>query len=562
MLLAALVLGPVLLSRGFALVGDMVFVPQQPWKDAWLGVDGSAPRAVPGDAVVSTLSHVVPGDVLQKAILFAVVAGGAWGVVRLVAEHGWRAQLVASALYVWNPYVYERLAIGHWALLCGYAALPWVVLTARSVRDGRLEGLLALVPPLALAAFMSPTGGVLAVLVALAVVLGRPRAATVASVVGLGVAVNLPWILPGLLFPGGLAADMDGVRAFAARADTPLGTLGSLLSLGGLWKSSVAAPGREVWLLALLGTALVLGGVASAVHAAYRGHRTEASLTAVAVLGLLLAWLPATAAVPLFEWLGSLPGGGLLRDSQKWVAPLALLAVVGLARLVAVVEKWLTARRATLLGVSLLPLLPLAALPGLAWGQFGRLEPVGYPAEWTLVAERLGSEPGAGRRVVVLPFEIYRRFPWNENRALLDPAPRFFPGEVVVNDALRVGGGRVVAGEDPVAGRVAAAMPGPPRRLAELLEREQVAWLLVEKRTPGAADLPVLPGEVVHDGDELTLLRVSRAESPAPPGWRTPVLVIDGFVLLGVLAASGAATFRRVRGILVSEGDAMHSGAI
>ncbi len=40
--LAAVVLGPVLARRGYALTGDMVFVPRQPWKDAWLGLDGAA----------------------------------------------------------------------------------------------------------------------------------------------------------------------------------------------------------------------------------------------------------------------------------------------------------------------------------------------------------------------------------------------------------------------------------------------------------------------------------------------------------------------------------------
>ena len=44
---AVLVLGPLLLRRGFVLRGDMVFVPRQPWKDTWLGTRrlGGAVRA-------------------------------------------------------------------------------------------------------------------------------------------------------------------------------------------------------------------------------------------------------------------------------------------------------------------------------------------------------------------------------------------------------------------------------------------------------------------------------------------------------------------------------------
>ena len=34
------------------------------------------------------------------------------------------AQLAATTLYVWNPYVAERLGIGHWPLLLAYGYLP------------------------------------------------------------------------------------------------------------------------------------------------------------------------------------------------------------------------------------------------------------------------------------------------------------------------------------------------------------------------------------------------------------------------------------------------------
>ncbi len=39
--LTAVILGPLLTGWGFWLFGDMVFVPEQPWKDAWLGLDGT-----------------------------------------------------------------------------------------------------------------------------------------------------------------------------------------------------------------------------------------------------------------------------------------------------------------------------------------------------------------------------------------------------------------------------------------------------------------------------------------------------------------------------------------
>ena len=50
--------------------------------------------------------------------------------------------------YSWNPYLAERLVMGQWALLLGYAGLPWVlrVLCAGPVRIGRARLALALLP--------------------------------------------------------------------------------------------------------------------------------------------------------------------------------------------------------------------------------------------------------------------------------------------------------------------------------------------------------------------------------------------------------------------------------
>ena len=57
---------------------------------------------------------------------------------------------------------------------------------------------------------------------------------------------------------------------------------------------------------------------------------------------------------------------------------------------------------------------------------------------------------------VVLPWAgSYRGFDWNHRRAVLDPAPRFLPGTVLVDDSVRLVD-RVVPPEDPRVEAVAA----------------------------------------------------------------------------------------------------------
>ena len=334
--MALLVTAPLLLSRGFALTHDMVFVPRQPFKDAWLGLDGSVPRAVPIDAIVSLLSVVVPGDILQKLVIFGLLALAGGGAAAAVPGSGLPGKLAASTLYVWNPYVFERLAMGQWALLCGYAALPWVLVAAMRVRSGRALGWPLLCLALAAAGFTSPTGGVLAGLLCCCVLVGR-RAAATWRALALSLVVNLPWIVPSLLYRGGIPADPDGVSAFAARSDTPYGVLGSLASLGGMWNTDVVPPGRDSWFLAGL---LLLVSLAAIVGVTWSSEVTGGlpvrRLVVVGLIGLVLA---AAAALPgglaVMQWADvHLPGAGLLRDSQKWVALLALVEAIGLAALV------------------------------------------------------------------------------------------------------------------------------------------------------------------------------------------------------------------------------------
>src|SRR5207249_8261756 len=129
------------------------------------------------------------------------------------------------------------LVMGHWTLLISLAALPWAVRAASDFRDRRPGSLPRLVGALAIASFGSPYGGVITTGVGLCVVAappwkGQARASgrAAAAVLGSALVLNLPWLLPSLLRPGGVPVRPPGLSAFAAGSDTPLGAAGSLLT--------------------------------------------------------------------------------------------------------------------------------------------------------------------------------------------------------------------------------------------------------------------------------------------------------------------------------------------
>jgi hypothetical protein len=124
--LSLLVLGPAL-GWGYVLSYDMVWVPQLDLRADTLGLGTALPRAVPSDAVIAVLDAVVPAVLLQKAVLLGALVGAGTGAAALVRDRSTPARLVAVTLAVWNPFVVERLVLGHWPLLVGYAVLPWLV---------------------------------------------------------------------------------------------------------------------------------------------------------------------------------------------------------------------------------------------------------------------------------------------------------------------------------------------------------------------------------------------------------------------------------------------------
>ncbi|MGN6332695.1 MAG: hypothetical protein ACTHOD_13740 [Motilibacteraceae bacterium] len=529
-LLTAVVLGPALgtFTGGYVLSYDMVFVPDQPLLAAAAGFGTSAPRAVPQDAVVAVLDDVVPGHLLQGLVLAGTLVAAGVGAGRLVPTSRTWVRLAAATLAIWNPFVAERLVLGHWALLLAYACLPWLPPSVRRAstpcrdqaemvspsspslldygRRGVVSSLL-----LVAACSSTPTGGLLALAVVAVAVARRDVAARTRAVLLAGAfALQLPWVVAGVVHAvryGG-TSDPAGVAAFAARPDTRLGLPGSLLTLGGVWNADVVPSGRDSLYAAVAAVVGIAVGLVGVVRLRRRDPSLLRDLAVLAALGLVLALLGALpSSRAALEWAtGEVPGAGLLRDGQKWLALAAPFVcatwAVGLERLAGRI-----ARPAVVAMVALGLLLPVLALPGLAWGAHDRLQPARYPQDWDRVRSALAASDHPGD-VVVLSWAAFRQFSWNGGRTALDPAPRWLPRATLVADDLPVGE-QVVRGEDPRAQRIAALLAGG-RPLAPLLAADGVGWVLVEHQTPGPALPPAaMRGlEPVVDGPALTLLRV------------------------------------------------------
>jgi len=551
---------------GFPLLRDWVATPTPPLSDAALGLGESAARAVPQDVAVVWATRALQAVGLPVWLLTGVLtavfciwlAVAAGALVRRVLPgdaaaglSGLWLRLPAVVGAVWNPFVVERLLQGHWSVLAGTAAvmsMP-VLLASSGALGGALGGapgrrrVAAACAALA-AAGLTPTGWVLAV-VAAAVSLfsggagggdsagdsagpaARPgrRVCAALALVATAVVTALPWLLATALAPAGTGTAPTagtGVSAFAARAEPGIGTFGSVVALGGIWNSEAVPPSRSTWWAAVaLVLLLVVWAVAArGVWRARRDPVVRATVPLAVGTWLLVAAAATGPGLAALETVvAAVPGAGLLRDTQKFVA-LALPATV-LA--LAFAARELAGRLRPAGAGLLLTTVAVAAVPDAPRALWDQLRPVTYGQDWEQVARIVDGRPGD---LLVLPAGSFRSTPlWAGGAAVLDPAPRLLDTRVLVPGDLVVGG---AAGDD------AAAVPGEgdrARRATEALLRGDdpsvlaglgVRWVLDERTSAGprgraARTLAGTPQESTttrFTGSELVLHELAAPNGP------------------------------------------------
>ena len=493
---------------------DAVSTPRSYPSDSALGLSEAAPRALPQDFAVALASGLIDGGVVVKVLLVTGIFLAGCGAARLAAmvvpEAGLAGQFVAVTIAIWNPYVAERLLQGHWSLVVGYGCLPWVataMLRLRISGASQWVGMCALMFWIALAG-LTPTGLMLAATVAVTCVFapgsGRPRWWCAAVGLGAAVLVALPWLAAAAVAGSLSSSQAEGVRAFAARAEPGLGTLGSLSSLGGIWNAD-AVPASRTTLFAVIAAVVLLGVVALGLPVLVR-RPVAVPLLILAVVVVVPAAMATGPGMAFVEaTIRTLPGLGVVRDAQKWVAlAVPAYSLAGAAAVVTLRHRLPTAATALICCAAL-----VATLPDLAWGVGGKMSAVQYPPGWARAAAIVNADP---RPVAVLPVDSMRRFTWADDAAVLDPLPRWVRADVLTTGDLTIGG-RTVPGEGDRARDVQQLLLAGADR--DTLAAAGVGWVVVENIWSTGRSVPPLRLPVAYQDAALTLYRVGGDHAPA-----------------------------------------------
>ncbi|WP_162986232.1 hypothetical protein [Corynebacterium xerosis] len=545
-LLVAAVLWP-FASPGMPMLRDMVVPPHPALTDAAWGLGESAARSAPQDTVLALAGGFTDaGLVMRLLMLCGLTVGGvaAAELVRRVLHVGVVGQIAAVTMLLWNPFVVERLLQGQWSLVLAMTLLPAVALTTIIAAPWWRATAMAV-------AGLTPTGALLAVVVA--VVAARTWRDRLVAL-GTGAVVSAPWLVATALGSGAGVADPAGAAAFAARAERWVGTLGAVAGLGGIWNRQAVPVAREagpaalavVALLALfvVGARMAWGSRArpGSSHSAIIAARRRLIVLAVASV-IVIAALATPPGISLIEWaLETVPGAGLLRDAQKWVAlavpGYVVLAAAGaetVARQIPDHRRWLAALFAVTVIIAAVPDLPRAVAP---------VKPVAPWPGWSAVSGIVAMDDTA---VAVLPAGPYRII---DGRPTYDPAVKTLPAPVLATGDLVVSG-VAVGGEGSTSATVEKTLLDAPDHAIDVLRAHGAGWVLVENSPGEMGDSARVLSrlEVVYSDEHLTLHRVPGAIERPERADRT-------LAWIALLAWAAMALAGPVRGLLPGTGRA------
>lgn len=494
-------------SSGYAfMVRDMMIPARMPLNDLNEGLSSSAPRAIPQDTLLSVfLPPLSTVWIVAAMVLFCAMAGmvyTAWWVRRTVGA-SLPVQMVASLLLVWNPFTIERMLQGQWSIVVAMWLLPAIAYTSTFKQRGPMLFFLGI------AAF-TPTGWMLGGVIALA-------CARSWLVAGAQLFLAAPWLLVTVFNGSDVSADSSSAAAFAARAESGVGTLGALMGLGGIWNSEAVPDSRTGWSAAigvLLCALMVMGA-----WGAREIIRRHSGVLVVAALAIVVPFLLSTSAgVSVMGLLmDSMPGAGLLRDSQKFVA----LAVPGmtllLARAVQVIAGWLNSGRWLVSSATgILIVLTVPALPA----EMSPLKAQRLAPEWTQIVNAV-SQP-THSSTLLLPPGNYRV---QDGRPVVDPALKLLPGNPIDPGFLIVDD-KLVDGDPTAIALLQDTMNGQDH-----LAENSVGWVLVDRDSiangtdTSAMDQLLAQHQVVVKSDRYELYHIADATPHAHENSSLPIFL-------------------------------------
>jgi hypothetical protein len=450
-----------------------------------LGLFGGLTSGVIGSLLTGLLNWAL-GSISTWLLFLLFFPTAFLGISRLTGG-SLTSRISAGVLYTVNPFVFNRLFVGHIDLLLGYALLPFAVLSALRLQGPLWRyalrvslwwaGLTAITPH-----FSWIYGVVVLVVAIVAASKGALRdsvvrlAATVVSFFIMSMYLLLPHFVTNLATQNGPSS----LALYQTSGDPRFGLFGNVAGLYGFWR---LGPGPTLpknlisgWpflfiailLIAVTGVWIALrktksneddgkdvdekaGRTPMSTLLQSEPPRTTSedatrafmatSLLLVGVVGYFLALGSQGPTGPLFRWCYvHVPFFAIMREPQKFLMLLALAYAVFFGWGISQISRLITSAKATRAATAALFLgvaLPLGYTPTMFNGLSGQIAPSHVPSAYQKANDLMGNGTG---NVLALPWHLYLSYPFTNNRVVANLTPSLFSRNVISGDNVEAGG--------------------------------------------------------------------------------------------------------------------------
>jgi hypothetical protein len=417
-----------------------------------------APSQISNAYIWQELLHltnfILPGQVIEKIVIFAVLLLCGIGMHRLINTSNIWPKYLAGIFYMINPFTYERWISGQYLVIGGYALLPFLVKSILSFcikpETKKATPVLLWYSAIAIASLQDlALGIILGTTIFIAYLLAYRSEETqyrrhmwqVAGIVIGGIIIlNSYWLIGISNGHSPIAHTIDSIgnvdlKAFTTASNPHAGLFFNVLSMYGFWLERYgryAMPNHNLFVW-FIGFAII----AVLVSAGIWSQRKQRSLQALClgicgIIGLIMAlgiYAPITGSIT--RWIIThLPFMRGFREPEKFSALLVLAYAYFMAYGLDLLLTKIRNKGALELahdGALLLPLLYVSTMP---FGFANQLKPVNYPPSWYSFNQQLLKHPATGI-ILFLPWHEYMSYDFT-TRIIANPAPAFFYNSKVI----------------------------------------------------------------------------------------------------------------------------------
>ena len=416
--------------------------PTQLFPSQLLGLHGGLVSGYPFGFFVNVLLRLfgVFGSIIPVIIFFPIAS---IAIGRLIPGQK-IGKLAGALLYCVNPFVYDRIFVGHLGLLLGYALIPFAFLSLLFVGSSvrRFNGIKLGIWWTALIGCSPHFLWIFGIPLGLYLVFNLTTwkvAKSLLVAVGFVVLTNLYIVIDARSGGIGQRIGINNLIAYRTLPDPHLGLIANVVGLYGFWRLGPALAKDLItgWPLILFAILVVAG---SGFYGAISGRplisdrnwtiRNAIFILLCGILGIFLAMgdQGPTGSVFRFAYI-HVPFFTVMREPQKFLILWSMVLALGFGMGVEKLKLALGDGKLQKLVFIVVLALPLIYQPLMFWGLSGQVQTSHYPKSWYSVRSTIRGRQGT---LLALPWHEYLAFPFTGHRVIANPAGQFFGGDVIV----------------------------------------------------------------------------------------------------------------------------------